>query len=111
MIFFFASAGASAAYLTVSEVFPMETRAMAIAFFYAIATGIGGIIGPALYGHNIATGNRTTVFYGYLLGACLMILGGLTEIWLGVNAEQRELESVAEPLTAEPSSDTTDALA
>ena len=54
--------------LTVSEVFPMETRAMAIAFFYAVATGVGGIIGPALYGHNIATGNRTTVFYGYLLG-------------------------------------------
>ena len=100
-IFFFASAGASAAYLTVSEVFPMETRAMAIAFFYATATGIGGIIGPALYGHNIATGNRTTVFYGYLLGAVLMILGGLTEIILGVNAEQRSLEDVAEPLTAE----------
>ena len=69
VIFFFASAGASSAYLTVSEVFPMETRAMAIAFFYAIATGIGGITGPGLYGHNIATGNRTTVFYGYLLGA------------------------------------------
>jgi MFS family permease len=100
-IFFFASAGASAAYLTVSEVFPMETRAMAIAFFYATATGIGGIIGPALYGHNIATGNRTTVFYGYLLGAGLMILGGITEIILGVNAEQRSLEDVAEPLTAE----------
>ena len=91
----------AAAYLTVSEVFPMETRAMAIAFFYATATGIGGIIGPALYGHNIATGNRTTVFYGYLLGAVLMILGGLTEIVLGVNAEQRSLEDVAEPLTAE----------
>ncbi len=101
LIFFFASAGASAAYLTVSEVFPMETRAMAIAFFYSIATGLGGIIGPALYGHNIASGSRTTVYYGYLLGAGLMILGGLTEIWLGVNAEQRSLEDVAEPLTAE----------
>src|SRR3954453_8467136 len=101
VIFFFASAGASAAYLTMSEIFPMETRTMAIAFFYAVATGIGGIIGPALYGHNIATGNRTTVFYGYLLGAGLMILGGLTEIILGVNAEQRSLEDVAEPLTAE----------
>src|SRR5436305_1154911 len=100
-IFFFASAGASAAYLTVSEVFPMETRAMAIAFFYAVATGIGGIIGPALYGHNIASGNRTTVFYGYLLGAGLMILGGLTEVVIGVNAEQRGLEDVATPLTAE----------
>jgi MFS family permease len=101
VIFFFASAGASAAYLTVSEIFPMETRAMAIAFFYAVATGIGGIIGPALYGHNIATGNRTTVFYGYLLGAGLMSLGGLTEMFIGVNAEQRGLEDVATPLTAE----------
>jgi len=100
-IFFFASAGASAAYLTVSEIFPMETRAMAIAFFYAVATGIGGIIGPALYGHNIASGSRTTVFLGYLLGAVLMILGGLTEAWLGVDAEQRPLEDVAEPLTAD----------
>jgi MFS family permease len=101
IIFFFASAGASAAYLTVSEIFPMETRAMAIAFFYAVATGIGGIIGPALYGHNIATGNRTTVFLGYLLGAALMVLGGLTEVWLGVDAEQQPLEDVAEPITAE----------
>jgi len=100
-IFFFASAGASSAYLTVSEIFPMETRAMAIAFFYAVATGIGGIIGPALYGHNIASGSRTTVFLGYLLGAVLMILGGLTEAWLGVDAEQRQLEDVAEPLTAD----------
>jgi MFS family permease len=100
-IFFFASAGASAAYLTVSEIFPMETRAMAIALFYAVATGIGGIIGPALYGHNIASGNRTTVFLGYLLGAGLMILGGLTEVWLGVDAERRGLEDVAQPLTAD----------
>ncbi len=99
-IFFFASAGASSAYLTVSEIFPMETRAMAIALFYAAATGIGGITGPWLYGHNIATGNRTTVYYGDLLGAGLMILGGLTEIWLGVNAEKRQLEDVAKPLTA-----------
>ena len=79
----------------------METRAMAIAVFYAVATGVGGIIGPALYGHNIATGNRTTVFYGYLLGAALMILGGLSEIWLGVRADQRQLEDVAKPLTAD----------
>jgi len=101
LVFFFASAGASAAYLTVSEIFPMETRAMAIAFFYAVATGIGGIIGPALYGHNIATGNRTTVFLGYLLGAGLMVLGGLTEVWLGVDAEQETLEDIAQPITAE----------
>ena len=101
VIFFFASAGASSAYLTVCEMFPMETRAMAIAFFYACATGIGGIIGPWLYGHNIASGNRTTVFYGYLLGAGLMIIGGLVEIWLGVDAERQQLEDVAAPLTAE----------
>jgi len=101
VIFFFASAGASAAYLTVSEVFPMETRAMAIAFFYACATGAGGIIGPALYGHNIATGNRTTVYFGYLLGAGLMVLAGVVEIFLGVDAEQEQLEDVAEPITAE----------
>jgi MFS family permease len=104
VIFFFASAGASAAYLTVSEVFPMETRAMAIAFFYAVATGIGGIVGPALYGHQIgaagASGNRDPLFYGYLLGAGLMILGGLTEVWLGVRAEQRSLEDIAAPVTA-----------
>ena len=101
VIFFFASAGASAAYLTVSEVFPMETRAMAIAFFYACATGAGGIIGPALYGHNIATGNRTTVYLGYLLGAGLMVVAGIVEIFLGVDAEQEQLEDVAEPITAE----------
>jgi MFS family permease len=101
VIFFFASAGASAAYLTVSEVFPMETRAMAIAFFYACATGAGGIIGPALYGHNIATGNRTTVYLGYLLGAALMVVAGIVEIFLGVDAEQEQLEDVAEPITAE----------
>jgi MFS family permease len=101
VIFFFASAGASAAYLTVSEVFPMETRAMAIAFFYACATGAGGIIGPALYGHNIASGNRTTVYLGYLLGAGLMVVAGIVEIFLGVDAEQEQLEDVAEPITAE----------
>jgi len=99
VIFFFASAGASAAYLTVSETFPMETRAMAIAFFYACATGVGGITGPWLYGHMIASGNRTTLFYGYLSGAILMFVAGVIEIWLGVDAEQRGLEDVAEPLT------------
>ena len=74
---------------------------MAIAFFYAWATGAGGIIGPALYGHNIATGNRTTVYFGYLLGAGLMVLAGVVEIFLGVDAEQEQLEDVAEPITAE----------
>ena len=70
MVFFFASAGASAAYLTVSEIFPMETRAMAIAFFYAIGTAVGGITGPLLFGKLIETGEaETSVFWGYVLGA------------------------------------------
>ena len=69
MIFFFASAGASSAYLTVSEIFPMETRAMAISFFYAVGTAIGGITGPLLFGKLIESGGETNVMYGYLLGA------------------------------------------
>ncbi|HEU5019812.1 MAG TPA: MFS transporter, partial [Pseudolabrys sp.] len=77
VIFFFASAAASSAYLTVSETFPLEIRALAIAFFYAVGTGIGGIIGPALFGALIDTGSRASVYGGYLLGAVLMILGGL----------------------------------
>jgi MFS family permease len=99
--FFLASAGASAAYLTVSEVFPMETRALAIAFFYAIGTGIGGIIGPLLFGHLIATNDRTWVMVAFLIGAGVMALGGIAEIFLGVNAEQEQLEDIAKPLTAE----------
>ncbi len=86
MIFFFASAGASAAYLTVSEIFPMETRAMAISFFYAVGTAIGGITGPLLFGRLIETGGETNVMYGYLLGAALMIAAGVVEIVLGVEA-------------------------
>src|SRR5262249_33191464 len=73
IIFFFASAAASAAYLTVSETFPLEVRALAIAFFYAIGTGLGGISGPLLFGALIGTGSRASVFGGYLLGASLMI--------------------------------------
>lgn len=68
VIFFFASPAASAAYLTVSETFPLEVRALAIAVFYAVGTGIGGVIGPALFGALIDTGSRTSVFAGYLLG-------------------------------------------
>jgi len=99
VIFFFASAGASAAYLTVSETFPMESRAMAIAFFYACATGVGGIAGPWLFGSLIGSGDRDQLYIGYLIGAGLMVLGGIVEIVLGVNAEQKGLEDVAEPLT------------
>jgi MFS family permease len=99
--FFLASAGASAAYLTVSEVFPMETRALAIAFFYAIGTGLGGIIGPLLFGHLIATNSRNWVMIAFLIGAGVMALGGIAEIFLGVRAEQTQLEDIAKPLTAE----------
>jgi MFS family permease len=101
IIFFFASAGASAGYLTVSEIFPMETRALAIAFFYALGTGVGGISGPVLFGALIASGKRGDLTIGYLIGAVLMIAAGLVEVWLGVNAEQKPLEEIATPLTAE----------
>jgi MFS family permease len=99
--FFLASAGASAAYLTVSEIFPMETRALAIAFFYAIGTGIGGIIGPLLFGNLIASGNRGEVATAFFIGAAVMALGGIVELIYGVNAEQVPLENIAKPLTAE----------
>src|SRR5581483_4197168 len=99
--FFLASAGASAAYLTVSEIFPMETRALAIAFFYAVGTGIGGIVGPLLFGHLIATNSRGWVFAAFMIGAGVMALGGVAEIFLGVRAEQTPLEDIAKPLTAE----------
>ena len=97
-IFFFASAGASAAYLTVSEVFPMEIRAMAIAFFFMVAQG-AGIIAPWLYGRMIET-SVTSVYYGYLLGAGLMMVGAVVELVLGVKAEGRSLEDIAAPLSA-----------
>ena len=98
-IFFFASAAASSAYLTVSETFPLEIRALAIAFFYAVGTGIGGIAGPWLFGALIDTGSRMSVFGGYLTGAALMIGGGLVEWTWGVDAERKSLEAVARPLT------------
>ena len=97
--FFLASAGASAAYLTVSEIFPMETRALAIAFFYAVGTGIGGISGPLLFGQLIESGQRSEVMWSFLIGAAVMAVAGLVELWLGVAAEQRPLEELALPLT------------
>jgi MFS family permease len=100
LMFFFASAGASAAYLTVSEIFPMETRALAIAFFYAVGTGAGGIAGPLLFGHLIDTGRTGPLMFGFLLGALLMAVGGVAELTLGVEAAGRSLESVAAPLTS-----------
>jgi MFS family permease len=99
VIFFFASAAASSAYLTVSETFPLEIRALAIAFFYAVGTGIGGIVAPWLFGALIDTGSRASVFAGYLIGATLMILAGCIAWRWGVDAERKPLESVARPLT------------
>ncbi len=99
VIFFFASAAASSAYLTVSETFPLEIRALAIAFFYAVGTGVGGIIGPWLFGALIDTGSRLSVFGGYLFGAALMILAGCVAWRWGVAAERKPLEMVARPLT------------
>jgi MFS family permease len=101
VIFFLASAGASSAYLTVSEIFPMESRALSIAFFYAVGTAAGGIVGPLLFGHLIATGSQSKVAIGFFVGAVVMAVGGIAELAFGVKAEQRQLEEIAEPLTAE----------
>jgi MFS family permease len=98
-IFFFASAAVSSAYLTVSETFPLEIRALAIAFFYAVGTGIGGVAAPWLFGLLIDTGSRGSVFAGYLFGAGLMVAGGLVAWRWGVDAERQPLETVARPLT------------
>ncbi len=100
VIFFFASAGASSAYLTTSEIFPMEIRANAIAYVYATGTLVGGAVAPYVFGLLIQTGSARDVFLGYLVGAFLMILGGITEIFFGVDSERRSLEEVAKPLTA-----------
>lgn len=97
LMFFFASAGASAAYLTVSEIFPMEIRAMAIACFFIVAQG-AGIAAPWLYGTMIET-SATSVVYGYLLGGGMMLLGAVLELWLGVKAERQSLEHLAPPLS------------
>jgi MFS family permease len=99
--FFLASAGASSAYLTVSEIFPMETRALAIAFFYAVGTAAGGIAGPLLFGNLIATNDRSMVMVAFLIGAAVMAVGGVAELFLGVKAEGEQLEDIAKPLTAE----------
>ncbi len=100
IVFFLASSGASAAYLTVSEIFPMETRALAIAFFYAVGTGLGGIIGPVLFGQLINSNSRGDVAIAFFIGAAVMAVGGVFEVLFGVNAENQSLEDIAEPLTA-----------
>lgn len=101
VIFFFASPAASAAYLTVSETFPLEIRALAIALFYAIGTGIGGIAGPMLFGVLIDTGSRDSVFVGYLLGSALMVAAALIAWRYCIDAECKSLEEVARPLAAQ----------
>ena len=100
VVFFFASAGASAAYLTVSEIFPLETRALCIAVFYAVGTGIGGVIGPQVFSRLINTGSYRQVFLALGLGAVMMILGGIAELLFGLPAERESLEDIAKPLTA-----------
>lgn len=99
VIFFFASAAASSAYLTVAETFPLEIRALAIAVFYAFGTGLGGMIGPTLFGELIDTGERSNVFIGYLIGAGLMLLAALVQSIWGAAAERKSLEEVARPLS------------
>ena len=99
VIFFFASAAASSAYLTVSETFPLELRALAIAFFYAVGTGVGGVVGPWLFGVLIDTGSRTSVFGGYLFGALLMVIAAGVALRWGVAAERKPLEEVSRPLS------------
>ena len=100
VIFFVASTAASSAYLTVSEIFPLEIRALAISIFYAVGTGVGGFIGPALFGVLIETGRRDALLAGYLLAALLMCVAALVTAKLGVDAERKPLESVAPPLSA-----------
>jgi len=99
VVLFFASAGASSAYLTVSEIFPMETRALAIAFFYAVGTAVGGVTGPLLFAHLVGSGKVSDTVLAFVIGAILMILAGLVELVLGVRAERKSLEDLATPLS------------
>jgi MFS family permease len=99
-IFFFASAAASSAYLTASEIFPLETRALAIACFYALGTAIGGTTSPLLFGWLIQSGSAWRVSAGYGLAALLLLLAAATELKFGVDAEGKSLESIADPLSS-----------
>jgi MFS family permease len=98
-IFFFASAAASAAYLTASEIFPLEMRAMAIAVFYALGTALGGIAGPLLFGRLIGSGSRWHIFDGYLFAAAFMLLAAGVAWRLGIDAQNKSLEEIAPPLS------------
>jgi MFS family permease len=101
VVLFFASAGASSAYLTVSEIFPMETRAMAIAFFYAIGTAAGGISGPLLFSQLTESGNVGDAVLAFCIGASLMVIAGLVAVFFAVAAEGKSLEDIATPLSAQ----------
>ncbi|MFD3514673.1 MFS transporter [Streptomyces sp. NPDC058657] len=103
VVLFFASAGASSAYLTVSEVFPLETRAMCISFFYAVGTALGGITGPLLFNGLVSSGKPGNTTLAFCIGAALMVAAGLVEAFIGVKSERRSLESIATPLSAVPS--------
>ncbi len=105
IVFFFASAAASSAYLTVSEVFPLEMRALSISIFYAVGTGMGGFIAPALFGVLIETQSRGAVFTGYAFGATLVLVAAVIALRYGVDAERKPLEDVAPPLSSEAASD------
>jgi MFS family permease len=100
VIFFVASSAASSAYLTVSEIFPLEVRGLAIAVFYAIGTLVGGVAAPTIFGVLIQTRSATNLFYGYLAGAAFMIAAAVVEAVLGVKAERTALESISHPLSA-----------
>jgi len=99
-VFFFASAAASSAYLTVSESFPLEVRALSIALFYALGTALGGVAAPWIFGVLIGSGDPAAIAWGYGFAALLMLVAAGTALWLGVAAERRSLEDVAAPLSA-----------
>lgn len=102
VVFFFSSPAASAAYLTVSEIFPLEVRTVSIAVFYSFGTGIGGLLGPALFGALIQTNKAVNIFYGYVGGALMMFIAAIVELYLGVDAEGQSLEMIAVPLSSIP---------
>jgi len=104
-IFFVASAAASSAYLTVSEIFPVEMRAIAISLFYAAGTALGGFAGPPLYGAIIESGSRSALFAAYALAGVLMCAAAAVALWIGVDAERKSLEEVCPPLGCEPATD------
>ena len=99
VIFFFASAAASSAYLTVSEIFPLEIRALAIALFFSVGTAAGGVVAPWLFGYLIGSGSRANIFYGYLAAAILMFVAAVVEARYGLKAEGRSLEDLCAPLS------------